>query len=64
MIAIALLFVRTLSDCFKLRSRLEAEILKLRHQLNVLQQHAPRRKLQLIDRALFIWLYHLLSSHP
>src|SRR5262249_48563346 len=29
------------------------------HQLNILQQHAPRRKLQLrwIDRALFIWLY-------
>jgi hypothetical protein len=40
MIAIALLFVRMLSDCFKSRSRLEAEIVVLRHQLNVLRQRA------------------------
>ena len=35
---------------------LEAEILILRHQLNVLQQRTPRRRLHLrwIDRALFI----------
>jgi hypothetical protein len=59
MIAIALLFVRMLGDCFKSPRRLEAEILVLRHQLNVLQQHAPRRALHLrwIDRALLIWLY-------
>ena len=59
MIAIGLLFVRMLCDCFKSRRRLEAEILVLRHQLNVLQQRAPRRGLQLrwVDRALFIWLY-------
>ena len=59
MIAIGLLFVRMLCDCFKSRPRLEAEILVLRHQLNVLQQHTPRRRLHLrwIDRALFIWLY-------
>src|SRR6516165_5744574 len=38
MIAIGLLFVRMLCDCFKSRPRLEAEILVLRHQLNVLQQ--------------------------
>ena len=42
-IAIAFLFVRVLCDCFKSRRRLEAEILVLRHQLNVLQQRAPRR---------------------
>ena len=30
-------------DCFKSRRRLEAEILVLRHQLNVLQQRTPRR---------------------
>src|SRR5712691_7982904 len=35
MIAIALLFVRLLCDCFKSRRRLEAEILVPRHQLNV-----------------------------
>src|SRR2546429_9790077 len=58
MIAIAFLFVRTLCDCFKSRWRLEAEILILRHQLNVLRQGAPRRlHLRWADRALFIWLY-------
>jgi hypothetical protein len=36
MFAIAFLFVRVLCDCFKSRRRLEAEILVLRHQLNVL----------------------------
>src|SRR6516162_8361938 len=37
----------------------EAEILILRHQLNVLQRRTPRRRLHLrwIDRALFTWLY-------
>src|SRR5947207_7115013 len=58
MIAIGFLFVRMLCDCFKSRWWLEAEILVLRHQLNVLQQRAPRRvHLRWADRALFIWLY-------
>jgi hypothetical protein len=58
MIAIASLFVRLLCDCFKPQQRLEAEILILRHQLNILQQRAPRRlHLRWADRALFIWLY-------
>ena len=59
MIAIGLLFLRMLCDCFKPQQRLEAEILILRHQLNVLQQRTPRRRLCLrwADRALFIWLY-------
>ncbi len=58
MITIAVLFVRVLCDCFEPRRRLEAEILVLRHQLNVLQQRAPRRlHLRWVDRALFIWLY-------
>src|SRR5215471_15132327 len=65
MIAIAFLFVRMLCDFFKPRQRLEAEILILRHQLNVLQPHAPRRALHLrwIDRALFIWLYRRILPH-
>ena len=42
MIAIGLLFIRMLCDFFKPRTRLEAEILILRHQLNVLQQRMPR----------------------
>jgi hypothetical protein len=58
MFAIAFLFVRVLCDGFKARRRLEAEILVLRHQLNVLQQRAPRRLyLTWADRALFVWLY-------
>ena len=58
MFAIAFLFVRVLCDCFKSRRRLEAEVLVLRHQLNVLQQRKPRRLcLTWIDRALFVWLY-------
>jgi len=57
MFAIAFLFVRVLCDCFKSRRRLEAEILVLRHQLNVLQQRAPRRLyLTWADRALFVRL--------
>src|SRR5215467_4707488 len=59
MIAIGLLFLRMLRDCFKSPQRLEAEILVLRHQLNILQQRTPRRGLRLrwVDRALFIWPY-------
>ena len=57
MFAVGFLLVRMLCDLFKPRPRLEAEILILRHQLNVLQQRMPRRRLHLrwIDRALFIW---------
>jgi transposase InsO family protein len=58
MIAIGLLLVRMLCDYFKSRRQLEAEIVILRHQLNVLQQRAPHRlHLRWADRALFIWLY-------
>jgi hypothetical protein len=58
MIAIALLCVRLLCDCFKARSRLEAEIVVLRHQLAVLRRGAPRRLyLRWADRVLFVWLY-------
>jgi hypothetical protein len=58
MITIGLLFVRMLWDCFKSRAQLEVENLVLRHQLNILQQRAPRRRprLRWLDRALFIWL--------
>ncbi len=56
--AIAFLFVRMLCDCFKSRRRLEAEILVLRHQVNVLHRRTSRRlHLRWADRALFIWLY-------
>jgi transposase InsO family protein len=59
MMAIGLLLLHMLRDRFKSPQGLEAEILVLRHQLNVLQQHTPCRRLHLrwVDRALFIWLY-------
>src|ERR1700745_817643 len=51
-----------LCDCFK--SQLEAEILVLRHQLNVLRPRAPRRlHLRWADRALFIWLYRRVLAY-
>src|SRR5215471_8268276 len=67
MMAIALLLVRMLCDCFKSRRRLEAEMLVLRHQINLLQRRTPRRlHLRWADRALFIWLYrrcpHILDA--
>jgi hypothetical protein len=46
MFAVGFLLVRMLCDLFKPRPRLEAEILILRHQLNVLQQRMPRRRLK------------------
>jgi hypothetical protein len=58
MIAIGLLFVRMLCDCFKPGQQLQVEMLVLRHQLNVLRQRASRRPhLRWADRALLIWLY-------
>jgi len=45
------------ADMFKSRSRLEAENLFLRHQLNIaLRRAPPRLRLRGIDRALLIWM--------
>ena len=45
---------------FRSRASLEAEILLLRHQLNVLRQRSPKRVvLTDVDRLLFAGLYHL-----
>jgi transposase InsO family protein len=50
-------------SCFQSHERLKAEIVVLRHQLNVLRRKAPRRpKLSGSDRALFVWLYRLFPS--
>src|SRR6202142_240 len=44
-------------DLFKSRSRLEAENLFLRHQLNIALRRAPRRlRLRGSDRALLVWM--------
>ena len=45
-------------DCFRSHERLKAEILILRHQLNILHRKAPKRlRLSGGDQALFVWLY-------
>ncbi len=44
----------------KSRARLEAEVLALRHQVNILNRTAPKRVRFIgFDRLLFVWLYRL-----
>ena len=44
-------------------TRREAEILVLRHQLNVLKRQAPKRPaLSNLDRLLFVWLSRLVTT--
>jgi len=48
---------------FKTRAQLEAEIILLRHQVNVLHRRLPPKpKLTVADRFLFVWLYRLFPS--
>jgi transposase InsO family protein len=48
---------------FKTRARLEAEIILLRHQVNVLRRRLPSKpKLTVADRLVFVWLYRLFPS--
>jgi transposase InsO family protein len=48
---------------FKTRARQEAEIILLRHQVNVLRRRLPPKpKLTVADRLLFVWLYRLVPS--
>ena len=50
-------------SCFQSHERLKAEIVVLRHQLNILRRKTPNRpKLSGSDRALFVWLYQLFPS--
>jgi transposase InsO family protein len=63
MMAFLILFLHVLVSPFKTQARLEAEIVLLRHQLNVLRQRLPSRpKLTVADRLLFVWLYRLFPS--
>src|SRR5262249_8993578 len=65
MIAIGLLLIRMLCGYFKPRQQLEAELIVLRHRLNILQRQAARRPhLRWVDRALFIWLHRILQPQP
>ena len=48
---------------FRSKERLEAEIIILRHQLNVVRRRMPSRaRLTPIDRLIFVWLYRLRPS--
>jgi transposase InsO family protein len=52
-----------LRDGFRSQEQLKAEIVLLRHQLNVLHRRNPRSlRLRGVDRALFVWLYRLFPS--
>ena len=53
-------FLHILALPFNSRAQLEAEIVFLRHQLNLLQRRLPARpRLTPWDRLLFVWLYRL-----
>src|SRR5215510_1419515 len=57
------LLLAVLASLFKSRAELEAEILVLRHQVNVLRRRMPKRPaLTNIDRLVFVWLYRWFPS--
>src|SRR3984957_17158436 len=63
MIAFLSLLLHVVVSPFRTKARLEAEIIMLRHQLNVLRQRvASRPKLTVADRLLFVWLYRRFRS--
>jgi hypothetical protein len=48
---------------FRSRVSLEAEILILRHQLNIQRRHVPKRvAFSAMDRLIFVGLYHLVPN--
>jgi transposase InsO family protein len=60
MIAFLILFLHALVSPLKTQARLEAEILLLRHQLNVLRRQVRSKpRLTVADRLIFVWLYRL-----
>ncbi|MFY9828491.1 MAG: hypothetical protein WAK69_07730, partial [Rhodoplanes sp.] len=63
MLAILRLLAAFIANLFKSRRRLEAEILFLRHQLNIaLRQRPARLPLRGSDRALLVWMTQLWPS--
>ena len=54
------LLIGALRDFFMSRGRLEAEVIVLRHQLNILRRQSPRRvRPNAFDRAIFVCLHWL-----
>src|SRR6478609_4882833 len=62
MIAFLSLLLHVVVSPFKTKARLEAEIIMLRHQLNVLRRRPLKPKLVVADRLLLVWLYRLFPS--
>ena len=63
MIPLLRLLLHIVISPFKTKARLEAEIIMLRHQLNVLRRRIPSNpKFSVVDRLLFIWLYRLFPT--
>jgi putative transposase len=63
MIAFLILVLHVVVSPLKTKARLEAEIIMLRHQLNVLRRRVPSKpRLAVADRLLFVWLYRLFPS--
>ena len=63
MIAYLRLVLHVVVSPFKTRAQLEAKIILLRHQLNVLGRRVPTKpRLTVADRLLFVWLYRLFPS--
>src|SRR6266852_2667374 len=59
------LILGPLASLFKSRARLEAEILVLRQQINVLRRRTSKRpRLNNTDRFLFVWLYRWVPLRP
>src|ERR1700691_5856093 len=57
------LLLDILVSTFKSQARLEAEIVVLRHQLNVLRRRSPSRpRLTAVDRLIFVWLSRIFPS--
>jgi hypothetical protein len=57
------LLLAVLASLFKSRAELEAEILVLRQQVNVLRRRMPKRPaLTNSDRLVFVWLYRWFPS--
>jgi hypothetical protein len=63
MVAFLILVLHVVVSPLKTKARLEAEIIVLRHQLNVLRRRVPSKpRLAVADRFLFVWLYRLFPS--
>ena len=63
MVTFLRLLASFVADLFKSRRRLEAEILCLRHQLNIALRRRPSRlPLRGSDRALLVWMTRLWPS--